>query len=59
MSAIRQSWRAAPYLAPVAASAAGAYVYEKKVNEPMRASHGGSGSNTWFGPFASGFGTVV
>jgi len=58
-NAARVAIRAAPYLAPVAAAAAGAYVYEKKVNEPIRKSHGGSSRGTWFGPFASGFGTVV
>ncbi len=57
---VRYSVRAAPYLAPVAAAAAGAYVYEKEVNEPLRKkAHGGAASNIWFGPFASGFGTVV
>ncbi len=48
----------APLLAATA-SAGASYVYEKEVNEPIRKSSGGSGSNTWFGPFASGFGSVV
>ncbi len=47
----------APVLA-VGASVAGAVAYEKYVNEPLRKAHGGV-SGTWFGPFASGFGTVV
>lgn len=46
-----------PIAAPVTATAA-AITYEKYVNEPIRESHGGA-SGTWFGPFASGFGSVV
>ena len=42
---------------PVAASVTGAVVYEKTVNEPLRKSH--YGFSSWFGPFASGFGSVV
>ena len=37
---------------------AGAIGYEKAVNEPLRQAHGGIDLD-WFGPFASGFGTVV
>jgi len=57
--------QAAPLVAPVligaavtAAAGAGAYAYEKTVNEAIRESHPGS-QGTWFGPFASGFGSVV
>ncbi len=56
---------AAPYAgnvalitAPVAAATVGAIGYEKMVNEPLRRAHPGS-QGTWFGPFASGFGSVV
>lgn len=45
--------------APIAASVAGAVAYEKYVNQPLREAHGGAGGNVWFGPFASGFGSVV
>lgn len=48
---------AAAAAVPVGTVAA-AIVYEKYVNEPIRDSHG-STKGTWFGPFASGFGTVV
>lgn len=44
--------------APVVASVAGSIAYEKAVNEPLRRASPGS-SGTWFGPFASGFGSVV
>ena len=47
----------APVLA-LAASTAAAVGYERTVNEPLRKAHGGI-RNTWFGPYASGFGTVV
>lgn len=43
---------------PTAISAATTYAYEKKVNEPIRKSHPGS-QGTWFGPYGSGFGSVV
>ncbi len=68
-AAARNSWRLvqtiAPYFgnaalvsAPVVAATAGAIGYEKTVNQPLRDAHPGS-SGTWFGPFASGFGSVV
>lgn len=44
--------------APVVTSVVGAVAYEKAVNEPIRKSHYGI-LGAWFGPFASGFGTVV
>jgi hypothetical protein len=53
MAAVRSS----PVVVPAAIAAAGAYTYEKKVNEPLRKEH--SGFTSWFGPYASGFGTVV
>ena len=44
---------------PIAIAGGTTYAYEKKVNEPIRKSHGGS-QGTWFGPLGgSGFGTVV
>ena len=59
--AVRAGASAAPVLigaAVVAGAGAGAYAYEKSVNEPIRESHPGS-QGTWFGPFGSGFGSVV
>lgn len=50
--------QAAAVAAPVIAATVSAVTYEKYVNEPIRDSHGGS-SGTWFGPYASGFGSVV
>jgi hypothetical protein len=54
--------RSAPVVAvaavPAVLAAGYAYQYEKLVNEPLRRSHG-STQGTWFGAFASGFGTVV
>ena len=44
--------------APIAVATVGAIGYEKMVNEPLRRSTPGS-SGLWFGPFASGFGSVV
>ncbi len=44
--------------APVLVATAGAIGYEKMVNEPIRKAHG-NWVIDWFGPFASGFGTVV
>lgn len=43
---------------PIVASIAGAIGYEKYVNEPLRKAHKGADID-WFGPFASGFGSVV
>lgn len=44
---------------PIAIAGGTTYAYEKKVNQPIRQSHGGS-QGTWFGPLGgSGFGTVV
>ena len=48
----------APIVVPTVIAVGGATLYEKHVNEPVRKSSGGS-RGTWFGPFASGFGTVV
>jgi hypothetical protein len=42
----------------IAASTAGAVLYEKHVNERVRKSSRGT-SGLWFGPYASGFGSVV
>jgi hypothetical protein len=53
----RAALATAPALA-VAGSVAAAVGYERTVNEPIREAHGGI-RNLWFGPFASGFGTVV
>ena len=47
----------APVAVPVVA-VTGAIAYEKAVNEPLRQAHG-NWDIDWFGPFASGFGTVV
>ena len=44
--------------AVVGTAAAMTYDYERYVNEPIRKSHPGS-KGTWFGPFGSGFGSVV
>ena len=45
---------------PIAIAGGTTYAYEKKVNEPIRKSHGGGSQGTWFGPLGgSGFGTVV
>ena len=57
---------------PVAISVTGAVAYEAGVNQPLRDAHFGAGAFTWwrgnssssrvglwFGPFASGFGSVV
>lgn len=52
-----QAITSAPVVVPVVATAA-AIGYEKAVNEPLRKAHGGWDID-WFGPFASGFGTVV
>jgi hypothetical protein len=52
MAAVRSS----PVVVPAAIAVAGAVTYEKRVNEPLRKSHHGV---SWFGPFASGFGSVV
>ena len=49
--------RSAIITAPVVAAVTGAVVYEKTVNEPIRRSH--FGFSSWFGPFASGFGSVL
>ena len=58
----------APVAIPVAISVGGAIGYEKLVNEPLRETHGGAQTRswlgdfmqgTWFGPYASGFGSVV
>lgn len=56
-----------PFLAAAAIAVPSAILYEKHVNEPIRAAHGGARTRswfgpsvgTWFGPFASGFGRVV
>ena len=44
--------------APVISSVGGAVIYEKTVNRAVREAHGGWDID-WFGPFASGWGTVV
>ncbi len=55
--------RAAPVVTvaavPVVLSGAYAYQYEKHVNEPLRDAHKSGSSTPWWGPFASGFGSVV
>jgi hypothetical protein len=51
--------RSTPVIGAAAISVPSAILYEKHVNEPIRAAHGGSGTGSWRGPFASGFGTVV
>lgn len=43
---------------PVVIASVAAYQYETRVNEPIRELPAHSNSN-WFGPFASGFGSVV
>ena len=48
-----------PFLLAATVSTGASIAYEETVNEPIRESSGGSGANTWFGPFASGFGSVV
>lgn len=53
----RVAMATAPVMVPGAA-VAGAVAYEKYVNEPIRKAHGGIDID-WFGPFASGFGSVV
>lgn len=50
--------QAAIIAAPIVASTAGAIAYERMVNEPLRDAHH-STQGTWFGAFASGFGSVV
>ena len=45
-------------VAPVLATAS-TVAYEKYVNEKVRSAHGGAGRDVWFGPFGSGFGSVV
>ena len=55
MAAVRSS----PVVVPAAIAVAGAVTYEKRVNESLKKAHGGAGRNVWFGPFASGFGSVV
>lgn len=42
----------------VAGSVAAAIGYERAVNEPLRKAHGNIDID-WYGPFASGFGSVV
>ena len=58
----------APVAIPVAISVGGAIGYEKYVNEPLREAHDGGQTQswlgdfmqgTWFGPYASGFGSAV
>ena len=44
---------------PVALSAGYAYQYEKHVNEKVRDAHESGSSTPWYGPLASGFGSVV
>lgn len=58
VGAARTAYVSAYVGVPVAIAAGTTYAYEKKVNEPIRRSHPGS-QGTWFGPFGSGFGTVV
>ena len=53
----RVALASAPAIA-LAGSVAAAVGYERTVNEPLRKAHGGQ-RNIWFGPFASGFGSVV
>ncbi len=47
-----------PIIAPVTA-VAGSVAYEKTVNEFVRDVHRSGSSTPWWGPFGSGFGTVV
>ncbi len=58
VGAARTAYVSAYVGVPVAIAAATTYAYEKKVNEPIRKSHPGS-QGTWFGPYGSGFGSVV
>ena len=44
---------------PAVLSAGYAYQYEKHVNEKVRQAHSSGSSTPWWGPFASGFGSVV
>lgn len=46
-----------PVFGALALAVSGAWAYELYVNNPLRDAH--SGDIDWFGPFASGFGTVV
>lgn len=55
---VRATPNVAIVAAPVVLATAAAISYEKNVNEFVRDSTGGSRGN-WFGPFASGFGSVV
>lgn len=47
-----------PVIAPIAA-VAGSVAYEKTVNEFVRDVHPSGSSTPWWGPFGSGFGSVV
>ena len=44
---------------PVGIAAAVTLIYESEVNQPLREASGPASRMVWFGPFASGFGTVV
>lgn len=57
-AAISYAPQAAVVAVPVALSLAGAIGYERTVNALVRRSTPGS-EGQWYGPFASGFGTVV
>ncbi len=60
--ALQATARVAPSVAiasvPIAVSVVGAMFYERTVNRAVRKSTPGS-AGLWFGPFASGFGSVV
>ncbi len=44
---------------PLALSAGYAYQYEKHVNKKVRDAHPSGSSTPWWGPFASGLGSIV
>jgi hypothetical protein len=46
-----------PFMGALVTAVTGSFLYETFVNEPLRDAH--PGNIDWFGPFASGFGTVV
>ena len=52
--AVPQIIRSAPVLAVGAGLTVATVEYEQRVNEPIRRSSGGSGSNIYRGPYASG-----
>lgn len=56
--ALRAGTVAGVLAVPTAIAVTTTLAYEKNVNKPIRKSHPGS-QGTWFGPYGSGFGSVV